>query len=140
MIRNRNAARSISHAHHASCSCHSFDQGKRFSSPAFCHRPPLLGLGGGTGAADGIRMRAAEWTTLLESEGRGRWLHAGQALFFPWASGQWASAQLPKGDANPFLWSRSRVKGSTPGQSLALCPPLILQAFPSPMPFRTLIK
>lgn len=85
-------------------------------------------------------MRAAEWTTLLESEGRGRRLHAGQALFFPRASEQWASAQLPKGDANAFSGLDLGLKGSTPGQSLALCPPLILQAFPSPMPFGTLIK
>lgn len=74
-------------------------------------------------------MKAAEWTTLLELGEDGE-LHplkvrvggCTQALFLPWASEQWASTQLPRGDDNPFLWSRCRVRGPTPGQSLALCP------------------
>lgn len=56
----------------------------------FATDPPLLGLGGGTRAADRIRMKAADWTTLLEL-GEDRELHhlkvgAGgctQALFLP---------------------------------------------------------
>ena len=95
----------------------------------FATDPPLLGLGGGTRAADGIRMKAAEWTTLLELGEDGE-LHplkvrAGgctQDLFLPRASEQWASTQLPRGDDNPFLWSRCRVRGPTTGQSRALCP------------------
>lgn len=67
MIKNRSAARGICHVHHASRSCHSFDQ-ENTSHPAFATDPPLLGLGrgtAGTGAADGIRMRAAESSILL---------------------------------------------------------------------------
>lgn len=40
----------------------------------FATDPPLLRLGGETRAADRIRMKAAEWTTLLEL-GEDRELH-----------------------------------------------------------------